>query len=142
MALYTTHYETLGINFHNITASRATSVLFNKMDTAFFKEVSYIVGTLYATEAKAIEELLMLRKIILSLSKGNLPSTMHAFLDEPINKWKITHLEGLNSSIYKYLSPEDYRLFRLGFTDMILGLNAWWMSITTETLAQQETVEA
>ncbi|OAJ33701.1 hypothetical protein A0O36_02102 [Piscirickettsiaceae bacterium NZ-RLO1] len=112
------------------------------MDTAFFKEVSYIVGTLYATKAKAIEELLMLRKIILSLSKGNLSNTLHVLLNEHINKWKITHLESLNSSIYKYLSPEDYGLFRLGFTDMILGFHAWWVNITIETLTQQETVEA
>ncbi|ODN41719.1 DUF3865 domain-containing protein [Piscirickettsia litoralis] len=145
-----THYEvltqglneTLSVDFSHLTPSKTTETLFKKMDHILSKQTPYIIGTLYAIEAKAIDELLMFKQLMLSLSKNNLSKTMQIFLDGHINEWEITHLENLNNSIYKYLIPEDYDKFRSGFEDILLALNAWWININQETLRSQETTTA
>ncbi len=130
--------ERVGTDVRRVKPSVATIQFTDGMLRAMRSDdVSYALGSAYATECSAVPELRIVVKAIRVLFKRkdseDLGSALTVFFRNHLGDWEPSHEGLLRENLADYLMPERHVAFEQGFRKVMSTMDEWWNGMYEES---------
>ncbi len=133
--------EECGLDVEDAQKSNATAKFISNIFSSLLSGDRFsALGSVYALEATARPELLVVVKIITNLRKshghpnpGKFSATAQNFFDLHVNIWEPGHSEGLRLAAEPLLTTSEASAsFETGFRSVLTIMETWWQELADE----------